>query len=724
MEPCTELVIKVNYGSVLRRFRVPVNANGQLDIDMTHLREKIISLFNLPVDAELSLTYTDEDGDMVTLVDDNDLHDVVNQRLRFLKIYAQLKTGISIASSSAASSECSTPVVGLPHIEDHLTKIHEGLNEILMAVPNPLRDTISKVSMDLASSTVSSSPVVGEMLHCISKLGQVTHPRESSPSSLVTQTVSGDGGLPSGSTTSGPSSGREVLITNVPVVDLNLEPPSDGKGPSSCEQNVSKETRNQWRPFALSPSVPPKTTTFPASFLSFPGAGFNECPFSGTPVNCDSSPNFFNKHPPPSCPDKISFCKYHEHKGIRCDGCGVLPITGPRFMSKLKEDYDLCSTCFSQMGNERDYIRMDEPASVRVFRKTTGPAMIGHKPRVSYPAPVQSLPQGGLRFRTGRLKLDSRFVCDVNVIDGTIVAPSTPFTKIWRMRNNGSLVWPRGTQLVWIGGDRFGNSVSVDLEGVGIDSEIDVAVDFVAPETPGRYISYWRMASSSGVKFGQRVWVLIHVDASLKNSVVSGFHGLNLNASPDEDSSSEVSILEALTPIADLKPKVEESEAMEKNGLRIGKVPPPISHPKHAPSSSSSQIIDLTELIAPAKASHGPSSSKEIPISFDKCKEVSGSEQDLLTGLDGKNDVEQALLKELEEMGFKEIDLNKEILRKNEYNLEQSVDALCGVSDWDPILEELQEMGFHDNETNKRLLKKNNGSIKGVVLDLLAGEKA
>lgn len=74
---------------------------------------------------------------------------------------------------------------------------------------------------------------------------------------------------------------------------------------------------------------------------------------------------------------------------------------------------------------------------------------------------------------------------------------------------------------------------------------------------------------------------------------------------------------------------------------------------------------------------------------------------------------EQILLKELEEMGFKQVDLNKEILRKNAYDLEQSVDDLCdaqkevlrlnedmeqsgddsGISDeWDTILVELQEM--------------------------------
>ena len=45
-----------------------------------------------------------------------------------------------------------------------------------------------------------------------------------------------------------------------------------------------------------------------------------------------------------------------------------------------------------------------------------------------------------------------------------------------------------------------------------MDRELDIAVDFRAPESPGRYISYWRMASPSGQKFGQRVWVLIQVN--------------------------------------------------------------------------------------------------------------------------------------------------------------------------------------------------------------------
>lgn len=70
----------------------------------------------------------------------------------------------------------------------------------------------------------------------------------------------------------------------------------------------------------------------------------------------------------------------------------------------------------------------------------------------------------GCGSKCTRPKLDSRFILDVNVNDDTLMPPSTPFIKIWRMRNNGGLVWPQGTQLVWIGGDRFSQALSVEME--------------------------------------------------------------------------------------------------------------------------------------------------------------------------------------------------------------------------------------------------------------------
>ncbi|CAH8391798.1 unnamed protein product [Eruca vesicaria subsp. sativa] len=683
MDSTTTLVVKVSYGGVLRRFRVPVKANGQLDLDMADLKRKISSLFNFPAAADFSLTYSDEDGDVVALVDDNDLFDVTKQRLKFLKINVQSNT-----DSVAAVSSGSLTASGIHNSLKLVSELQKCINDVLMALPNPIRETVSKAA--------SSSPVVGEVFDCISKVGKLSVPQEGSRCAPVV-TKPGSSGT-----------------------SLRKDVPSFGE-----KKDVSKKSQTGKKPANLN-----EPTGVVDSTSGGLGASFNECPFSGSTVK-NSSPNpvIFKKHSRRSCHSKKSSNGDYWtslgifHKGIRCDGCGVLPITGTRFTSKVKEDYDLCSICFSVMGNEGDYTRMDKPAVVQhshPFRGQLTPfsnPWVGHVPQPEF---------GGLHFRCTRPKPDSRFVVDVNVLDGTVFAPSAQFTKIWKMRNNGSLVWPHGTRIVWIGGDRLSNSLSVDLqipvEGAPIDSELDVKVDFVAPELPGRYISYWRMASSSGAKFGQRVWVLIHVDASLKGSLVNEFHGLNLNASPDENSSSEFtginvnhepaqagssSVNPGAVEGADREGEAAGSQIPEKDDLPVGEVKPATLTPSS--SSSSFNMVEFPNMPAVEALGGGSSSTKEIPLDLQEDVE--------------KKDVEKSMLKELEEMGFKETDLNKEILRDNEYNLEQSVDALCGVSEWDPILEELQEMGFCDDVTNKKLLKKNNGSIKGVVMDLLTGEK-
>ncbi|GJN21472.1 hypothetical protein PR202_gb08950 [Eleusine coracana subsp. coracana] len=140
----------------------------------------------------------------------------------------------------------------------------------------------------------------------------------------------------------------------------------------------------------------------------------------------------------------------------------------------------------------------------------------------------------------------------------------------------------------------------------------------------------------------------------------------------------------------------------------LSAVPLPVSMP------------NMTETSPDANRPASPATSVEVlaPVS------VSASVSDAAApepGIDG--DTEEKLLKELEEMGFKQVDLNKEILRQNNYNLEQSVDDLCGVNEWDPLLAELEEMGFDDTEMNKELLAKNGGSIKRAVMDLIAREK-
>ncbi|XP_021615252.1 protein JOKA2 isoform X2 [Manihot esculenta] len=751
------LVIKVRYGDTLRRFNAHVNESGQLDLNLSGLRAKILGLFNFPLNADLTLTYVDEDGDVVTLVDDDDLLDVMKQSLKFLRVNVQLnndKHGKSYAKSSGSS----TPMRS-PRVQNPLSNINICAADMLKSVPEPFRESLSellsRLSLDLTSKIVAPNPVIAEVVDCFSKMGQtILSPSQHSGVNASSSTQTGatehpmPSAVPAETSAMNDEPSLEVRIANVtrgvgvPVnsvlapVDLNLDPPCDSN-PSGCANVNSaptphvddrKETKKQnagqpsEKCFGVGASSSSTASALPSSLGT-------ECPFSGIPVVNDLS------IPPFIVPQMSSSRRSNGrndsmvgmfHRGVQCDGCGVHPITGPRYKSKVREDYDLCSICFIEMGNEYDYIKMDRPVYYRHPRSFKG--LHDHNYWVGPPPLSPVMRHCGVK--PARAKLDSRFILDVNLLDGTMMASSTPFTKIWRMRNSGSIVWPQGSRLVWIGGDRFSHADSADLEipadGVPVDGELDIAVDFTSPELPGRYISYWRMASPSGTKFGQRVWVLIQVDASVKDSL-NGVRGLNLNLLPDCSGSKSPQIIDVnLQPVMDsgfLEPcnstsvpvptvDVEQPKEQELNfpindTLLVGDGVSS-SASNQAPSSVSYPIIDLRDMapVVPSEALPAmdvPSSSDDVTV---------------------KDAVEKSLLKELEEMGFKQIDLNKEILRMNEYNLEQSVDDLCGVSDWDPILEELQEMGFSDKEMNRRLLKKNNGSIKRVVMDLLTGEKA
>ncbi|KAE8695006.1 Kinase superfamily protein [Hibiscus syriacus] len=802
----SNLVIKVMYGDTLRRFNASIVDGGRLDLNIDGLREIIIGLFNFPSDTQLSMTYIDEDGDIVTLVDDDDLCDVMRQRLKFLRINVQSNKG-KLDKPHARTSGGSTPLRS-PSVQPPLPTFNSDATDVVNSVPMHIRDALnevfSKLSVEVASKAASASPLLGDLVESLSKVGQ-SYLSPASQSGVVADSTKPVGSPDSPAAPSAPTcpdgnlrtslskvtavdssskarkesntgnASRDVdgtVISGPVAVDLNTNPHAANltrystlsSGPSTSnifthtdKKNIKKNNR---RIKGKSISIDTSTPFLDTARRHYPS---NECPFSGVPVPNDANvpPYSYN----PFSPSKSSFASTDGngmfntfHKGIQCDGCGVLPITGPRFKSKVKDNYDLCSICFSKMGKESEYMRMDKPQHYRHpwwFRASNnhfqgvGPEL----PRV-------------LRNRVLKLawpRLESHFVFDVNVLDGTVMAPSTPFTKIWRMHNNGTLPWYRGMQLVWIGGDKLTDAISVDLEipaeGVPLDGELDIAVDFTAPEVPGRYVSYWRMASESGMKFGQRVWVLIQVDASLKGSVDDNLHGLNLNLPPETSVPKDTEIVDmnvdlitepwnsnaTHVPVSSMGGEQSTKEQLVNNSDVPHPVPPSsvVTYPliddgdvvvsvSLPPTLSLSEEYPISDkgVSAPAVPQTSSSSVFYPQIDFSEAAPVGPYQVPLsiskqaATQEESENTVEQTLLKELEDMGFKQADLNKDILRRNEYDLEKSVDDLCGVSEWDPILEELQEMGFCDAEVNKKLLKKNNGSIKGVVMDLLTGEGA
>ncbi|HSG43039.1 MAG TPA: NBR1-Ig-like domain-containing protein, partial [Anaerolineales bacterium] len=95
------------------------------------------------------------------------------------------------------------------------------------------------------------------------------------------------------------------------------------------------------------------------------------------------------------------------------------------------------------------------------------------------------------------------FIKDVTIPDATIWIQGTSLTKTWRLRNNGTCTWTSGYSLVFSHGAQMGAPASVNLPGnVRPGETVDVSVNFKVPQTPGHYVGYWMLKSSSGVLFG------------------------------------------------------------------------------------------------------------------------------------------------------------------------------------------------------------------------------
>jgi hypothetical protein len=106
------------------------------------------------------------------------------------------------------------------------------------------------------------------------------------------------------------------------------------------------------------------------------------------------------------------------------------------------------------------------------------------------------------------------FVTDVSIPDGTEIAAGSKFDKTWRVRNNGCLAWPSGTQLAYIDGEPLGAPLSVAVPATGLDATVDITVPMMAPNQAGEHTSYWQLQAPGVGLFGFPVYVSIVVIAA------------------------------------------------------------------------------------------------------------------------------------------------------------------------------------------------------------------
>jgi hypothetical protein len=104
------------------------------------------------------------------------------------------------------------------------------------------------------------------------------------------------------------------------------------------------------------------------------------------------------------------------------------------------------------------------------------------------------------------------FVADVNIPDDTNMAPGQDFLKTWRVKNTGSCPWEAGYELVYAGyADRMDGQPQALTQVVQPGQEVEVSVQFTAPDEIGEYLSAWQMSNPAGVTFPEAVYVRIIV---------------------------------------------------------------------------------------------------------------------------------------------------------------------------------------------------------------------
>ena len=145
------------------------------------------------------------------------------------------------------------------------------------------------------------------------------------------------------------------------------------------------------------------------------------------------------------------------------------------------------------------------------------------------PSPVS------VEISPARVPLSAAFVEDVTVPDGQVFPPGAEFVKCWKLLNDSGCEWPESTELIFLAGD----SLSIPATANSGSSSTDMAVhvgktapgqivdlwtgELKAPETPGRYVGYWRLRAD-GELFGNSLWIELVV------SHLSYFHAtLTLN---------------------------------------------------------------------------------------------------------------------------------------------------------------------------------------------------
>ncbi len=149
------------------------------------------------------------------------------------------------------------------------------------------------------------------------------------------------------------------------------------------------------------------------------------------------------------------------------------------------------------------------PASSPEAHPTDTPTQTGSQstpptPASPSPAAPTSPPSAASPEGSAESCLDlAGFYGDLSIPDDTFFYQDTPFTKSWRIKNEGSCTWDAGYAVIFNSGDPLSAPLTSPLpRSVPPGSTVDIALDMRAPDAGGSYYSNWELQNSSGDRFG------------------------------------------------------------------------------------------------------------------------------------------------------------------------------------------------------------------------------
>lgn len=241
-------------------------------------------------------------------------------------------------------------------------------------------------------------------------------------------------------------------------------------------------------------------------------------------ANCEANPSTTHNKTHPLIKFKtpvrhVSVTTSGEHQdGQRMRAMGDQPTAPPKAPEPTARSNSINAvrTVVDVKPTESAPVKVEAPKSLPKPESKSDVEVEIKKEEEETPAPVSARSE----------ELQATFVRD-SVQDGTILPPNHVFEQTWTLRNDGNETWPAGCSIKFVGGDYMGHVDSNHPAGISelvSASESNVCSDTIAsgqevpftvllrtPARPGKVISYWRMTTPSGHKFGHRLWCDVNV---------------------------------------------------------------------------------------------------------------------------------------------------------------------------------------------------------------------